>query len=279
MAAPSRLAAVADAPPSAVNFAQGIKRRYAEGLPLIDPDRPTHRLEPEHLLNSELHLGPCEHPVVLCLVSTRDPETSMAMAALARMTPRARTRRMVAGVFGIAVDETRHEPVQDWGRLLLHNDFHPRFEEEFKHATLEQTKDDRDRSRRAMLLNLRHLLDGEIDPDSFFDRFFQLVKEAGVRRETYVQLIQTLLTSKLVRPKVKIMLIDRLERFPLEVRMQVVTSIARCNEDVRLRYLSEELEWALTERPDLVASAAGLAADGIGGLALPRAANAGRFAA
>lgn len=277
MAPRSPQTGAADASSSAVSFAHTIKRRYADGLPLVDPDRPTHRLEPEHLLNGDLHLGPCEHPVVLCLVSTRDPEPSMAMAALARMTPRARDRRMVAGVFGIAVDETRHEPVQDWGRLLLHNDFHPRFEAEFKHATLEQTKEDRDRCRRAMLLNLRHLLDGEIDPDTFFSRFFHLVQEAGVRRETYVQLIQTLLTSKLVRPKVKLMLIDRLERFPLEVRMQVVTSIARCNEDIRLRYLSEELEWALTERPDLVAGAAGL--PGEGGLILPGAANDRRFAA
>ena len=70
-----------------VKTALDIKTRYKKREPLIVPSGGDKFLAPENFLNSTIDLGGLEDPWPLALVSARDPEAPMALAAAARLSP------------------------------------------------------------------------------------------------------------------------------------------------------------------------------------------------
>ena len=66
-----------------------IKQHYKSGQPICLPGDRDDILIPEHLLNDNLDLLGFDDPLPLAMVASRDPEPPMAMAAAARLSPRA----------------------------------------------------------------------------------------------------------------------------------------------------------------------------------------------
>ena len=102
-----------------------VKEDYRKGQPICVPGEHTRILIPEYLMNHDLDLRGFEDPVPLALVSIRDPEPPMALAAITRMSPLGAQNELVSGVFDLVGESTRHPLVRECVSMVRESAFNP----------------------------------------------------------------------------------------------------------------------------------------------------------
>lgn len=101
----------------------------------------------------------------------------------------------------------------------------------------------REAYRRAMGDNLRALLDGKMEAREFVEEFIELASNGNLRIDIYRRLVMKLMRSDAVRPSVKFMLLERLDRFPQMVKLQIVNEVNSAPDTPEYQTLKQELRW------------------------------------
>ena len=107
----------------------------------------------------------------------------------------------------------------------------------------------RKRYTEALKTNLKFLLDGQIDPGAFVDDFFMLSEAGNLRVDIRKRLILGLLTSEKIRPSIKFLFMENLERLPLEIRQDIINQIINEPDKPHLDIIKQELVWLKLELP------------------------------
>jgi hypothetical protein len=94
-----------------------------------------------------------------------------------------------------------------------------------------------------MAENLRALLDGKMAAREFVEEFIELASNGNLRIDIYRRLVMKLMRSDAVRPSVKFMLLERLDRFPQMVKLQIVNEVNSAPDTPEYQTLKQELRW------------------------------------
>ncbi|MEQ8391506.1 MAG: hypothetical protein RIB30_10990 [Thalassospira sp.] len=228
-----------------LKYALNIKESYQSGEPLtvMGAAKQPRLLMPEHLLSNDLALMQYDDPLALAVIATRDPESPMALAAAIRMGPHAKCKELITGVFEVVSDATKHELVADCAKLLTKNAFSPEAFHLVRTRASNHVVEIREAYRRAMAGNLRALLDGKMAAREFVEEFIELASNGNLRIDIYRRLVMKLMRSDAVRPSVKFMLLERLDRFPQMVKLQIVNEVNSAPETPEYQTLKQELRW------------------------------------
>ena len=152
-----------------------IKEQYRDRLPICLPGEEARILIPENLLNRGLDLHDLEDPLPLAMVAARDPESPMAVAAITRLMPLAPSTKLVAGVFGVVGETSKHPTVRQCVELVSENDFSPKALSAIRQRAASFIIQSRRQYTAALRQNLAALLQGTIAPRQFVQEFFELV--------------------------------------------------------------------------------------------------------
>ena len=238
-----------------LDAALAIKQYYGTGQPICVPGEQNSILIPEHLLNHNLNLKELEDPLALAMVAARDPESPMAMAAAARLSPKARKPLLVTGVFDLLAEASRHHEVRSSVELVSANAFSPPAIAEVRRRTSKVIVETRKRYTVALRDNLNCLLDGTITPRHFVGEFFHLTEAGNLRNDIRKKLVVSLLLSESIRPSIKFLLLENFERMPKPVRMTIIAAVLDAKPTHHVQLIKEELRWILSQHGDIPAAA------------------------
>ena len=233
-----------------LDAALAIKRYYGTGQPICVPGEQNSILIPEHLLNHNLNLGELEDPLALAMVAARDPESPMAMAAAARLSPKARKPVLVTGVFDLLADASRHHEVRSSVELVSANAFSPPAIAEVRRRTSKIIVETRRRYTVALRENLNCLLDGTMTPRGFVREFFHLTEAGNLRNDIRTKLVVSLLLSESIRPSIKFLLLENFERMPKPVRMTIIGAVLEAKPTHHVELIKEELRWIVAQHDE-----------------------------
>ena len=232
-----------------------VRESYQTGEPVCVPDDPSRILLPEYLINSGLSLGEFDDPLPLAMMATRDPESPMALAAATRMSPKGSDNRLVAGVFGLVGEKTRHPLVKRAVALVSQNDFSPKAIAFVRGKASQFIVQTREQYSIALKQNLRALLNGDIEPRAFVREFFELTEAGNLRSDVRQNLITSLLLAESVRPGIKFLMLENFYRLPVPTRKGIVSSVSNAPASRHIETLKEELRWIISpERQAQVAN-------------------------
>ncbi|HER26544.1 MAG TPA: hypothetical protein ENI69_05500, partial [Rhodospirillales bacterium] len=160
-----------------------IKESYKSGEPICVPGEDHNILVPEYLMNHHLDLQTIEDPIALAMMATRDPEAPMALAEAARMSPLGRKTRLLAGVYGLVGEASRHPVVRKCIAMITDQAFDPDTIALARgHASKFIARSRRDYTG-ALRANLKSLLDGSLLPRVFVRQFFDLTEAGNMRAD------------------------------------------------------------------------------------------------
>ncbi|MBT3238418.1 MAG: hypothetical protein HN360_06580 [Rhodospirillaceae bacterium] len=220
-----------------------IKDDYENGEPICVPGEGTRILMPEYLMNHHLDLQVIDDPLALAMMATRDPEAPMALAAATRLSPLGASSKLLGGIYDIVGDTSKHPLVKKCISLVTENAFDP----EAIASVRSKASSFIDHSRReysvALRRNLQTLLDGTIAPREFVKQFFELTEAGNMRSEIRRKLVSSLLLSESIRPSIKFLFLENLERFPKSVRSEIITSVRDAESSHHTRMIKEEMKW------------------------------------
>ena len=233
-----------------LKVALDIKENYKVGNPVCLPGEESSILIPEHLLNHNLNLETMEDPIVLAMLAARDPEAPMALAAAARMSPLGRKTKLLAGVYGVVGEASRHPVVKQCISLITDQAFDPGAIASIRgHAATFIARSRRDYTG-ALRENLKSLLDGSIAPRMFVRQFFELTEAGNMRTDIRRKLVVSLLLSANVRPAIKFLFLENLSRFPATVRRAIITAVLKSEPSHHMDIIKEEVRWILGRERD-----------------------------
>ncbi len=222
-----------------------IKENYKTGEPICVPGEESNILVPEYLLNHNLDLQTIEDPIVLAMMATRDPEAPMALAAAARMSPLGRKTRLLAGVYGVVGEASRHPVVKKCIAMITDQAFDPDAIASVRgHASKFIAQSRRDYTG-ALRANLKSLLDGSIAPRLFVRQFFELTETGNMRTDIRKKLVISLMVSANIRPAIKFLFLENLSRFPKAIRYAIITAIVKAEPGHHMDIIKEEIRWIL----------------------------------
>lgn len=230
-----------------VKVALDVKERYRNHQPIIVPGDETRILLPENLLNGEIDLHGFEDPLPLALVACRDPEAPMAISAVARMGPLTRDNSLVAGVFGMVGEATKHPLVRSAIKLITENSFDPRALVAVRRHARKVVIETRQQFTTALRNNLKALIDGTIAPRDFVHEFFELTEAGNLRHDIRKKLVLSLLMSPTIRPSIKFMLLENFQRLPKTVQLSIIRGVLQAEPSRHLEIIKEELQWMLEQ--------------------------------
>lgn len=233
-----------------VKTAQDIKSRYKKREPLIMPNDDRKFLAPENFLNSTVDLGGLEDPLPLALVSARDPEAPMALAAAARLSPLGRKTPLITGMFEIVGDLTKHESVKDAVSLITESAFDPNAIAKLRRETSRFIVRTRAEYTAAMRMNLHNLMDGSVSPRKFVQEFFHLTEAGNMRNDIRKKLVISLLMSETVRPSVKFLMLENFHEMPAPVQTAIIQALLRAESSRHVDLMKEELRWIVAQGID-----------------------------
>lgn len=237
-------------------FIKTVKKRYRRGLSLVAPDFSDRPLSPEDLLNQEVSLGPCDDPLVLALVASRDPMVTMSMAAASRLSPHAVEHRLLAGVFSIVGEVSKHQEVKECIDVVVRNNFDTESVPLLKQRVVGEIYKKRAYYRTLIYNNLRGLIEGAISPDRFIGQFFVGMNQLNLKTGPYTRMVVDFLLSPKFRPKVKFLMLENFYQLPRDVRMQVMMGICNAPKGGHNEAIRDELICILQEEPALLAEPA-----------------------
>lgn len=223
-----------------------VKKSYRTGDPICVPGEPTRILLPEHLINTDLDLVQFDDPLPLAMMATRDPESPMALAAATRLSPKACHRDLVAGVYQLVGEKTRHPLVKRCIDVVRENDFNPKAIAFVRTRTRQFIVETRKQYAVALKALLRALLDGEMAPSEFVSQFIQLTEAGNLRSDVRQKLVTSLLLSETVRPGIKFLMLEHFNSFPLPTRQGIIQAVAQAPESRHIDVLQEELRWIVS---------------------------------
>jgi len=239
--------------------ALSIKENYKKGELVCVPGEGDRILMPENLMNRHLDLHTIDDPLSLAMLATRDPETPMALAAAARFGPMGIKTDLLAGIFQVVGEKSKHPLVRKCVELITESAFSPETITRVHTKTSKFIVNSRKQYTMAMRQNLQELLDGTLAPRVFVGQFFELTEVGNLRNDFRRKLVLSLLLSESIRPSIKFLFIENLERFPNSVRRAIVASVLSARESHHMDIIKEELRWiaAQEKRVQAVATRSG----------------------
>lgn len=226
---------------SGLAFAFKLKEKYNQGFNLSIPGDDGWMLSPEYLLNRDLNLGHFDDSLVLAMMAARDPSNVLSLAATARLTPRARRRDLVSDILVNVGSESRHEPVRECVDNAARSSFSEQSIQEIRQIIRGKISDIRKDYFDEMKRSLSEVLQVVLDPRLFIEKFFELSEKSLIRQDIYSAMVHSLIRSSKVRPLVKILLVENINRMPKKVKFEVVATIQQMGADHENHYLKREL--------------------------------------
>jgi hypothetical protein len=221
-----------------------IKESYKAGTPLCIPGAESRILIPENLMNTNLNLHGFDDPIALAVMATRDPESSMALAASARLSPLGPKNKLIAGVIGLVGQTTKHLLVRKCVNLVQESAFNPSAISAVQRSAAQYILKTRKQFTIAMRQNLYGLMNGNIAPREFVQEFFALTEAGNMRHDIRKKLLLSLMLSRTVRPSIKFMMLENLHRMPSPVRRSIIEGVLKTEPlDHHVAVIQEELKW------------------------------------
>jgi len=232
-----------------LKVALAIKKDYRKGEPICMPGEKMRILSPENLMNHQLDLHSFEDPLPLAMVATRDPESPMALAAAARLSPLGTTTELVSGVVRLVGEASKHSQVRRCLELVTDSAFSPDAIAQLRHHASKIIVHTRAQYTAALRHNLNALLDGEIAPRRFVGEFFELTEAGNMRNDIRKKLVLSLLMSKTIRPSTKFLILENFSRLPEPVRLSIVAAVLASPPSRHTDIIKEELSWIVGQQP------------------------------
>ena len=220
-----------------------IKQDYREHLPLVLPGAGGRMLIPENLMNPNLDLHGFEDPLPLAMVSSRDPEAPMALAAATRMFPLGARTPLINGVMRVVGETSKHPLVRECLNFVTESDFDPAAIAEVRRHASRFIVKTREQYTLALRQNLQMLLEGEISPRQFVGEFYELTEAGNMRNDIREKLVLSLLLSGTVRPSVKFLMLENFERLPKPVRIAIIKAVLKAEPTRHTEIIKEELKY------------------------------------
>ncbi|MCW9034408.1 MAG: hypothetical protein OQK35_05570 [Alphaproteobacteria bacterium] len=239
-----------------IDLALKVKSSYKTGDPILVPGDADRILMPEHLLNKGIDLTAFEDPMPLALVSARDPEPPMAVAAALRLSPIAGSKRLINGVFEIIGETTKHQQVKTCIDMVTESDFNPQMINKLHGHAAQFIARARKQYTDALRANLSALMDGDLAPKLFVHQFFELTEAGNLRSDIRKKLVCSLLLSKTIRPGIKFLFLENISRFPQAVRHAIISDLLKAPNHEHIALIKEELRWIAGEEVWLSSSRA-----------------------
>jgi hypothetical protein len=101
----------------------------------------------------------------------------------------------------------------------------------------------RKRYTQALKENLRQLIEGNLNPRTFVAEFFELSEAGNLRVDIRKKLILGLLNSDTIRPSIKFLFLENLERLPSTIRLEVINEAMNAPDKPILEAIKQELAW------------------------------------
>lgn len=230
-----------------IEAALSIKKSYKTRQPLIVPGGEDRLLVPETLLNNEIDLQGMGDPLALAMVSNRDPEDSMALAAAARLSPSGAKNELLNGVVRIIGETSRHELVRDCLKFVTDRAFEPDSIGKIQQHASKIVIESRQQFTAALRDNLKGLLDGELAPRVFVRDFFELTEVGNLRHDIRKKLVLSLLLSPSVRPSIKFLMLENFHRMPKTVRHGIISAVLKAEPNRHTEVIKEELKYIVLQ--------------------------------
>ena len=232
-----------------LDLALSLKDNYSGGKPLLVLDKVDKLLMPEHLLNRNIDLQTYEDPLPLAMVASRDPDSPMSIAATIRMCDSAAEMPLVTEVFSMLCETSKHSVVKQCVELVTESNFHPQVIGKIQTNAHKFVALSRKRYTEALRNNLKFLLEGQIEARTFVNDFFKLSEAGNLRVDIRKRLILGLLISDKIRPSIKFLFLENLERLPLGIRRDVINEVINSPDKPNLEAIKQELAWLKLEIP------------------------------
>lgn len=232
-----------------LKLALDLKEQYQNHQPLIVPDDDRKLLMPEHLLNIDIDLQSLEDPLPLAMVATRDPDSPMSVAAAVRMSTLPDRTPLITEVFGMLGETSKHPVVKQCVNLVKESAFNPKIIGKVHRNAKQFVALSRKRYTEALKENLRQLIDGSLNPRTFVAEFFELSEAGNLRVDIRKRLILGLLTSDTIRPSIKFLFLENLERLPAGIRMEIINDAMNAPDKPSLEAIKQELAWIRLSLP------------------------------
>ena len=226
-------------------FSLTLADKYKKGMHLCLPGVNGWLLSAEQFLGGDFQLGTFEDSMVLATMSIRDPSPVMALAALARLVPRATRQELVEEIVAGIGDRSRHDCVRGNVHRLSGGGRQDEVVAEVSRIIGEEINAIRAQGFEDLKSVLRQVMEGSLAPRDFVERFFDLSERCTIRPEIYGQMLINLMNSGKIRPLVKLTLLENVDRMPAKVRYQIYTTINGLRDDHENFYLKRELAFHL----------------------------------
>ena len=232
-----------------LDLALSLKEKYQNQQPLIVPDNDQKLLMPEHLLNPDIDLQVLEDPLPLAMVATRDPDSPMSVSAVVRMSVISERTPLVTEVFGMLGQTSKHRVVRQCVGLVTESAFNPKIINKVRRNAKQFVAISRKRYTEALKENLRQLIDGSLNPRTFVTEFFELSEAGNLRVDIRKRLILNLLNSDTIRPSIKFLFLENLERLPTEMQSEIINEAMSAPDKPSLEAIKQELAWIRLSLP------------------------------
>ena len=177
----------------------------------------------------------------------------MWVAAAVRLSPLGRDSRLVGGVFEMLGSTSKHPVVKQMVDLVSESDFDPQIIAKVQRNAEKFVALSRKRYADALRRNLKLLLGGDLEPRRFVAEFFELSEAGNLRVDIRKRLILGLLTSDTIRPSIKFLFLENLQRLPSSVRNEIINETLKAPAKPSLEAIKQELAWIrLDLNPDNV---------------------------
>ena len=232
-----------------LRLALELKEKYQNCQPLIVPDSDRKLLMPEHLLNIDIDLETLEDPLPLAMVATRDPDSPMSVSAAVRMSVMSERTPLITEVFGMLGQTSKHPVVKQCVSLVTESAFNPKIINKVHNNAKKFVALSRKRYTEALKENLRQLIDGSLNPRTFVAEFFELSEAGNLRVDIRKRLILGLLNSDTIRPSIKFLFLENLERLPVGMRTEIINEAMGTPDKPSLEAIKQELAWIRLSLP------------------------------
>jgi len=206
-------------------------------------------LMPEHLLNIDIDLETLEDPLPLAMVATRDPDSPMSVSAAVRMSVMSERTPLITEVFGMLGQTSKHPVVKQCVSLVTESAFNPKIINKVHNNAKKFVALSRKRYTEALKENLRQLIDGSLNPRTFVAEFFELSEAGNLRVDIRKRLILGLLNSDTIRPSIKFLFLENLERLPVGMRTEIINEAMGTPDKPSLEAIKQELAWIRLSLP------------------------------
>ena len=231
-----------------LNTALEIKKNYKARRPILVPGEEDRMLIPENLLNHNIDLRGIEDPLSLAMMATRDPEAPMALAAAARLSPLGGSTKLISGVAQIVGETSRHKMVKECLKYITEQSFDPESIAKVRRHTSRFIVQSRQQYTAALRENLYSLMEGSIAPRQFVQEFFELTEAGNMRHNIRLKLVTSLLLSSNVRPSVKFLILENIDRLPKSVRIPIVSAVLKAEPTRHTEIIKEELRYMVSQQ-------------------------------